>query len=105
MPYFARINTETNKVVEVIRCVSKEWCESSLGGTWIRTYYSTPYKNYAGIGWTFHPDKENFSAPQPYPSWTLDKYCIWQPPTPLPTDDKIYDWNEEELMWQETKTM
>jgi len=58
-------------------------------------------KNTAGIGWTYHPDKDNFSPPQPYPSWTLDDTCTWQPPVPHPSDDKRYIWNEETQSWDE----
>jgi hypothetical protein len=41
-------------------------------------------KNYAGIGYTYDRNKENFIAPQPYPSWTLDSNYDWQPPVPQP---------------------
>lgn len=102
MPHYAELN-ETDTVLRVIRSDTKEWCETSLGGTWVRTYYDTEGKNYAGIGFTYHPEKENFSSPQPYPSWTLDDQCIWQPPTPRPIGDKLYMWNEETQSWDETE--
>jgi hypothetical protein len=102
MPHYAELN-ETDTVLRVIRSDTKEWCETSLGGTWVRTYYDTEGKNYAGIGFTYHPEKENFSSPQPYPSWTLDDQCIWQPPTPRPIGDKLYIWNEETQSWDETE--
>ena len=101
MPHYAELN-ETDTVLRVIRSDTKEWCETSLGGTWVRTYYDTEGKNYAGIGFTYHPEKENFSAPQPYPSWTLDDQCIWQPPVSYPPGDKLYMWNEETQSWDET---
>ena len=63
MPEFAEINTQTNEVLRVIGAKSKLWCEYELDGTWFRTYYDTEGKNYAGIGWVYHPEKENFSAP------------------------------------------
>ena len=100
MPEFAEINTQTNEVLRVILAKSKLWCEYELDGTWFRTYYETEGKNFAGIGFTYHPDKDNFSAPQPFPSWTLDGQCIWQPPTPRPLGDKLYDWNEETQSWE-----
>ena len=102
MPHYAELN-ETDNVLRVIRSDTKEWCETSLGGTWVRTYYDTEGKNYTGIGFTYHPEKENFSSPQPYPSWTLDDQCIWQPPTPRPIGDKLYMWNEETQSWDETE--
>ena len=58
--------------------------------------------NYAGIG--FHWDGTGFYAPQPFPSWSLDDKYQWQPPTPRPTDDKMYHWNEDELEWVEITT-
>ena len=101
MPHFAEINTQTKEVLRVIRAKSRLWCEYELDGTWIRTYYDTEGKNYAGIGCTYHPDSDNFSPPQPYPSWTLDDTCTWQPPIPYPSDDKSYKWNEETQSWDE----
>ena len=103
MPEFAEINTQTNEVLRVIGAKSKLWCEYELDGTWVNARYDTPGKNFAGIGFTYHPDKENFSAPQPYPSWTLDDQCIWQPPVTRPEGDNLYDWNEETQSWDETK--
>ena len=101
MSHFAEINTQTNEVLRVIVAKSKLWCEYELDGTWFRTYYDTVGKNYAGLGWTYHPDKENYSPPQPHPSWTLDDLCIWQPPTPRPDDGKTYAWDEETQSWEE----
>ena len=101
MPEFAEINTQTNEVLRVIGAKSKLWCEYELDGTWFRTYENTEGKNFAGIGFTYHPDKDNFSPPQPYPSWTLDDQCHWQPPTPRPIGDNSRDWNEETQTWDE----
>src|SRR6056300_1367746 len=95
MPHFAEINTQTNEVLRVIIAKSKLWCEYEVDGTWFRTYYDTEGKNYAGIGFTYHPDKDNFSSPQPYPSWTLDDNCNWQPPVTKPEGEGLYIWNEE----------
>ena len=52
-----------------------------------------------GIGWTF--DGTNFIAPAPYPSWVLDSNHDWQPPTPKPTDGKMYAWFEPNKQWIE----
>ena len=52
-----------------------------------------------GIGWSF--DGTNFIAPQPYPSWILDSNFDWQPPTPMPVDDKKYAWFEPNKVWIE----
>jgi len=82
-----------------------------LGGTWIKTSYNTHgnvhsnggtplHKNYAGIGYTW--DGVGFAAPKPYNSWALnsDTY-LWEAPTPMPTDGKMYTWNESTTSWDE----
>ena len=100
MVHFAEIDPTTNIVKRIIVCESKEWCEKTFGGTWIRTYYRTEGTNFAGIGWTYHPDRDNFSSPQPYPSWTLDDQCNWQPPVARPEGEGLYTWNEETQSWE-----
>ncbi len=105
MPHFAEINTQTKEVLRVIVAKSKLWCEYELDGTWFRTYYDTEGKNFTGIGDIYHPEKENFSAPQPYLSWTLDDQCHWQPPVPHPDDNKSYTWNEETQSWEENNLL
>ena len=82
-----------------------------LGGTWVQTSYNTSggvhanggtplNKNYAGIGYTW--DGTGFAAPQPFPSWKLnaDSY-LWEAPIPMPTDGKLYNWDETTLAWVE----
>ena len=106
MVHFSEVNKNTNIVQNVIVCESKKWCEANLGSIdtlWVRTYYNTEGKNFAGIGFTYYPDKDNFSAPKPYTSWTLDDQCIWQPPVTRPEGDNLYDWNEETQSWDETE--
>jgi hypothetical protein len=57
-------------------------------------------KNYAGIGFTYDPVLDAFIAPKPYPSFLLDtETCLWQPPTPYPSDGNLYNWDEETLSW------
>ena len=39
---------------------------------------------------------------QPYPSWTfIEDELRFEPPTPYPTDDKAYEWNEDITSWVE----
>lgn len=62
----------------------------------------TPYRgNYAGIGYTYRADIDAFVPPQPYASWTLDSNVVWQPPVAMPTDGKIYSWDEATTSWIE----
>lgn len=109
MAHFAKVVDGT--VEQVIVADTKEWCETNLGGTWVQTSYNTHggthtlggtplHKNYAGIGYTW--DGTGFAAPKPYDSWTLDTDTyLWESPTPMPTDGKIYEWDESTLSWVE----
>ena len=68
----------------------------------VHTNGGTPFrKNYAGIGYTYRSDIDAFTAPQPYASWTLNEDAQWQAPTAMPTDDKMYSWDEATTSWIE----
>ena len=64
----------------------------------------TPFrKNYAGIGYTYDPQRDAFIPPKPFTSWVLDETtCLWAAPTPMPTDGKMYRWDEDTTSWIET---
>jgi len=81
--------------------VYKQTSYNTLGG--VHTKGGTPFrKNFAGIGYTYDAGRDAFIPPQPYPSWTLDENtCLWSPPTPMPTDDKRYSWDEATTSWVE----
>lgn len=63
----------------------------NLGGTWLQTSYNTiggvhinggtPLrKNYAGIGFTYDPDRDAFIPPKPDGDFTLnEETCLWEP--------------------------
>jgi hypothetical protein len=37
---------------------------------------------------------------KPYPSWTINiENCTYNPPVAMPTDGKLYRWNEDSLNW------
>jgi hypothetical protein len=63
----------------------------------------TPYrKNYAGIGFTYDLNRDAFIPSKPFASWVLNETtCCWDAPLAMPTDDKRYSWNEEQLAWVE----
>jgi hypothetical protein len=116
MAHYCRLD-ENNIVTQVIvidnkdtadaNGVEKEYigaafCERLFGGTWKQTSYNGNIrKNYAGIGYTYQADIDAFVAPKPYASWTLDANAQWQAPTAMPTDGKMYSWNEETQTWVE----
>jgi len=57
-------------------------------------------KNYAGIGYTFDEVRDAFIPPKPYQSWILNEdTCLWEPPTPYPTDGGMYQWDEANGEW------
>ena len=84
-----------------------------LGGKWKKTSYNTvggvhsnggtPFrKNFAGIGYKYDTEKDAFIPPKPFTSWILDEEtCLWNAPTPMPTDDKMYVWDEPTTSWKE----
>jgi hypothetical protein len=94
--YYAVID-DTNKVLNVVTSINEI---NEINHK--QTYKKTQGKNYAGIGWTYHPEQDNFSTPQLYPSWTLDDTCKWQPPVPRPSDEHEYLWDEDAQMWKHT---
>ena len=62
-------------------------------------------KNYAGIGYTYDYARDAFIPPKPFPSWTLNSNtCLWDPPVEMPSDGKLYLWDEENQTWVENGT-
>lgn len=117
MAHFAQLD-ENNIVVQVIVGVDEPHDGEAIyfqttGKVWKKTSYNTvggvhllggtPFrKNYAGIGYTYDPDRDAFIAPQQYPSWILDEQtCQWNPPIQYPSDDKRYVWDEQTTSWKE----
>jgi hypothetical protein len=53
------------------------------------SYNNNIRKQYAGIGYTYLPDRDVFITPKPYPSWLLDGNSDWVAPVPKPDADGI----------------
>ena len=69
----------------------------TLGGTPLR-------KNYAGIGYTYDHERDAFIPPKPFASWVLNEdTCLWDAPTPYPTDGGKYKWDEDTQAWVEAQ--
>ena len=85
---------------ELIEGIDPEiWYGNFRGQTCVRTSYNNRIrKQYAGIGYTYDHVADQFVAPQPFESWTLDANNDWQPPTPKP--DGNYYWDEDTQTWQ-----
>lgn len=54
-------------------------------------------KQFAGIGFTYDEAADQFVAPQPFASWSLDANNDWQAPTPKPEGNHL--WDEGSLSW------
>jgi hypothetical protein len=117
MSHFAKVlNGQVIQVIVAEQEFFNTFVDSSPGN-WIQTSYNTRggihygqdgqpdggialRGNYAGIGYTYDSTNDVFYAPQPFPSWTLNQSTwSWESPTPMPTDDKIYKWDEPTLSW------
>ena len=120
MSHFAKVLD--GKVTQVIVAEPeffKTFVDSSPG-EWIQTSYNTHggvhysaetgepdggtplRKNYAGIGFTYDRTRDAFIPPQPFASWTLNEQtCLWDAPVAIPTDGKMYTWDEAKKQWDE----
>jgi hypothetical protein len=93
MKNFALLNE--NNVVINISIADENW--DSTG--WIDYTNKT-----CAIGYTYDLDEDIFIAPQPYPSWSRAG-SFWNAPTPRPTDDKFYLWDEATTSWVEAPAL
>ena len=116
MAHFAKLD-ENNVVLEVHVVHNNELLQDGVeseakgiqflvnwsGGytNWKQTSYNGNIrKNYAGIGYTYDATRDAFIPPQPFPSWVLNEdTCLWDPPTPMPTDGGFYHWDEANKVW------
>ena len=117
MSHFAKV--ENNVVTQVIVAEQDVIDSGMFGAGWVQTSYNTRggihygqdgqpdggvalRKNYAGIGYSYDAGRDAFIAPQPFPSWVLNEQtCQWEAPVPMPTDGKMYNWDEATLNWVE----
>jgi hypothetical protein len=109
MAHYAFLD-ENNIVTEVIVGIDEtEFIDGMTPEMWygnfrnqicVRTSYNNNIrKQYAGIGYFYDQTADEFVSPQPFLSWSLDNNNDWQPPTPMPTTDGNWFWNEETLEW------
>jgi hypothetical protein len=112
MGHYARV---TDGIVTSVIVAEADFFDTFIddtAGEWIKTSYNTyggvhssggtPLrKNYASVGYHYDSEADAFYAPQPYPSWTLNKSTyIWESNIPYPDDNSTaYEWNESSLSW------
>ena len=126
MAHFAELD-ENNVVLQVVvvddihESDGENWCRNFFGtGRWKQTSYNTQggvhyspnsnyatpdtgtefRKNFAGIGYTYDPEKDAFIDYKSSSTWVLDEdTCQWIPPVPYPDDGLHYDWNYDTESW------
>jgi len=113
MSHFAKV---VDGIVAQVIVAEPEFFQTfvdSSPGEWLQTSYNTHggqhsnggtplRKNYAGVGYSYDRTKDAFIPPKPFASWVLnDTTCLWGAPTPMPTDDKVYEWDETTTSWKE----
>lgn len=112
MSHFARVTAQG--LVEQVIVAEQDFIDTLPDKTsWVQTSYNTyggvhrnggtPLrKNFAAIGFTYDPVRDAFIAPKPFSSWSLnDNSCVWEAPIAMPTDGKVYRWNENQQNWIE----
>ena len=112
MAHYAFLDSN-NIVTEVITGIDEtelieglhpeEWYGNFRNQTCKRTSYNNNYrKNYAGIGYTYDPERDAFIAPKPFDKWVINETtCQWEAPVAYPTDGKQYVWNDNRGEWEE----
>jgi len=122
MSHFAKV---LNGVVQKVIVAEQEFVDNyndGQRGQWVQTSYNTRggvhydpetgqpsadqskalRYNFAGINSLYDKNADAFYKPQPYPSWTLNTNTyLWEPPVAHPTEDGMYDWNEEDQTWDQ----
>ena len=115
MAHFAKVE---NGIVTQVIVIDQETLNSGNWGdptSQIQTSYNTQggqhpegrplRKNYAGIGYTYDAGRDAFIPPKPFASWVLNETtCLWDSPVSMPTDNKMYRWDEATTSWVEVTT-
>ncbi|MFY8212618.1 MAG: hypothetical protein ACOVLB_08145 [Candidatus Nanopelagicus sp.] len=119
MAHYAKV---VNGVVDKVIVADAEFFENNVDtspGSWIQTSYNTRGNvhygqdgqpdggvalrgNYAGIGYTYDSFNDVFIPQKPFYSWILNTSTwTWDAPVPMPTDGKVYRWDENAQQWIE----
>ena len=121
MAHFAKVIN--NRVTQVIVAEQDFIDSGALGdpGFWIQTSYNTRggvhygsdgepddgvalRGNYAGIGYVYDAVNDVFYPTKPHASWVLNtSKWTWEAPILMPTDGKLYSWDEPSNAWVEVK--
>lgn len=120
MAHFARLD-ENNQVTEVLVIgnqnildesgqeseeIGIQFCKNLLGQNtnWKQTSYNANFrKRFAGIGSKYIPEKDIFTNPPLYPSWSYNvETDEWEAPISKPEngDNYTWVWNEDNQTWE-----
>jgi len=114
MAHFAQI--DENNIVRQVLVIEQAVIDTGLFGdpsSFVQTSYNTHggvhslggtplRKNYAGIGYTYDSGRDAFIPPKPFNSWVLNETtCQYDAPVAMPTDEKMYTWDEDSTSWIE----
>ena len=114
MSHFARITAQG--IVEQVIVAEQDFIDTLSDKTsWVQTSYNTRggqhpegrplRKNFAGVGYAYDSVRDAFIPTKLYASWVLNENtCLWDAPTPYPTDGKTYNWDENTQQWAEIGT-
>lgn len=111
MAHYAKV---VNGIVENVIVAEQDYIDTLPDANeWIQTSYNTygnqhpegrPLRaNFAAIGSIYDSSADVFYAPQPFPSWTLNKQTyLWEAPVPNPNKKGEYScfkWDEATTSW------
>lgn len=122
MSHYAKvINGVVDKVIVAEASFFETFVDDSPG-KWIQTSYNTRggvhyqpntnipsedqsqalRKNFAGEGFTYDAELDAFIPFKVFESWVLNETtCLWEPPIPYPDDGNVYEWDEENIAWNQ----
>lgn len=104
MGYFVKIE---NNIVTGVKIAEQSYIDSGAVGDpslW-RCADGVNFPDYRregnqGIGFSYDPIENKFTAPQPYSTWTYDSVTNqWTAPIPYPNDGQWYKWDEALGNW------
>lgn len=102
MANYAHIDPITNQVTNVIVANENYISELSDKDEWVEISLN---KRNVGVGATYYAEHDCFISPKPFPSWKFNlEEELWKAPLPYPTGEGLYDWNEENLRWEQVIT-
>ena len=93
---FGKLNKTLGGVAEAIKQTNK----LTAGQTKILQNLDPGSRRLKGD--TYDATRDAFIEPHEFPSWVFNEStCMWNPPSSMPDDGKLYKWNETETRWDE----